>query len=1005
MVGFYINKSDGCNKIPLNDNLRITFRGLFPKNSEQEDEFLMENHNDSPVPHRGFAGLLFGLLRSAVFNVKEICKPDLNKRKSSKGFTSAANEPCGLSGRQYRQLHSLLNDPYIQKLIDNDYIANRDLEFFAYLDKDSFKQLNTLLSDTNIQKLLESQHITPILLCDAARLNENSFKRFEDLVKNDDVQKMLENGRNDATNLILAANLDEAHYKNFNCLLQNSDIKDLIQNDKIFASDIGELALLDETQHRRLNSLLKNDDIQSLLNKDKNNAGFLNDFARYDEVQYAQLNSLLKNPDIQGFLQDGKINVSILNDFARCDQVQFKHLNSLLPVCAANPEALKLIAEKAAKNEDLEPLIEHSEKLSKKISYEQILNLLELHKYLDTKDVLSLSPIQKIKIIELIKFVKSMFDIKDLFNKEEQQKISDLDERITRSLKYAITPVQVSLSDISEMMSGFFTDSEQSVKEILTSTDFTRFEKQGLPLEYSRKEFLDDLTSEFALLSEDEQNKITDKMEILPVKDSDGNIIGYDGIINLLKLSNSGAEGKILSLAQKFIKDNRVLTGECRTDRAMNALIGGMPEFINIIGKKQQNSQTPSSDIHALTLLQNAMKDTNFQSLSNKDKMCLKFAAIFLDIAKSENYEDKTQSDISALYARNIMEKYPFSESMKDRIFEIVREYGYFISNDRENVSVSHIASSFRRKNDYAIAKIIAKADSANAARDVSNPAKSDEQKQITNELETINSTGQLIFTSKIVKDSLIPVVRYNDREYKVIDFTKMTRGENLSKYGFAPDVTYDSARFFVHMTDDSSDMETVEALSNATYGGFLCASYISLNNKNSFFNKKIGVSLECDNVNIANAANHDQNSGFEKDFDLFGKIITGQDFKLSGYRKSFSDIIKSALNLNDKEYSEFYEVFAHKKYLTQIKDDDEYSTADKTLCGADIKKAIQCAQEYLFRETGYNEINLYNPKINALAAKVNSIDEIPTDFLDFAYKYRLPIYILGSAEKSTLPV
>lgn len=43
-----------------------------------------------------------------------------------------------------------------------------------------------------------------------------------------------------------------------------------------------------------------------------------------------------------------------------------------------------------------------------------------------------------------------------------------------------------------------------------------------------------------------------------------------------------------------------------------------------------------------------------------------------------------------------------------------------------------------------------------------------------------------------------------------------------------------------------------------------------------------------------------------------------------------------------------------------------------------------------------YNEINLYNPKINAFAAKVNSLDEIPEDFLNFAHEYNLPIYIFG---------
>lgn len=35
--------------------------------------------------------------------------------------------------------------------------------------------------------------------------------------------------------------------------------------------------------------------------------------------------------------------------------------------------------------------------------------------------------------------------------------------------------------------------------------------------------------------------------------------------------------------------------------------------------------------------------------------------------------------------------------------------------------------------------------------------------------------------------------------------------------------------------------------------------------------------------------------------------------------------------------------------------------------------------------------------KINAFAAKVNSLDEIPEDFLNFAHEYNLPIYIFGN--------
>ena len=42
------------------------------------------------------------------------------------------------------------------------------------------------------------------------------------------------------------------------------------------------------------------------------------------------------------------------------------------------------------------------------------------------------------------------------------------------------------------------------------------------------------------------------------------------------------------------------------------------------------------------------------------------------------------------------------------------------------------------------------------------------------------------------------------------------------------------------------------------------------------------------------------------------------------------------------------------------------------------------------------NEVNVYNPEIKAVVAKVNDFDEIEDDILDFAYENNLPILILG---------
>ena len=71
-------------------------------------------------------------------------------------------------------------------------------------------------------------------------------------------------------------------------------------------------------------------------------------------------------------------------------------------------------------------------------------------------------------------------------------------------------------------------------------------------------------------IPQEEQTQITRKLGITFTKDESGNIIGYDGIIDLSKLSNDGIEGNVLSLATKFIKENSIITGDSELDNAFN---------------------------------------------------------------------------------------------------------------------------------------------------------------------------------------------------------------------------------------------------------------------------------------------------------------------------------------------------------------------------------------------------------------------------------------------------
>ena len=191
--------------------------------------------------------------------------------------------------------------------------------------------------------------------------------------------------------------------------------------------------------------------------------------------------------------------------------------------------------------------------------------------------------------------------------------------------------------------------------------------------------------------------------------------------------------------------------------------------------------------------------------------------------------------------------------------------------------------------------------------------------------------------------------------------------------------------------------LEIVNNLQNPFREGLLCTSFVSIKNKSTYRDNKYGVSLECEQVNAVNAANHNQSSGCRKDLAAFSRIV-----KMAEFRTLIPDFIKARLNLTDKEYAELFVILQQRKYLSQLQNIGEVSVGNKKLSGTEIKEAILAANDEMINRDydemidSHNEANMYTPKVNAVVAKVDTIDEIPKELLDFAKKYNLPILILG---------
>ncbi len=615
----------------------------------------------------------------------------------------------------------------------------------------------------------------------------------------------------------------------------------------------------------------------------------------------------------------------------------------------------------------------------------------------------------KISTLLILTKMKSEFETKTGVE-EELAKINSLLNDLNKDLKQTIIPTDVTAEAKTAMFQGFFANNNPQLENTLATADFSKFAKEGIPLEYSRKEFLSDLCKTLEGLSEQQQTDILKRLGITPAES--GLAKGYDGIINVnndnleLDLTNP-TEAKVYEIANKFIRENSACTGDKALDEALNSLIKGMPEFINVIGKQQHETQEFSLDTHILKVLQEAVNNEKYQNLSNLDKTILKISTVLHDIAKQEGVVDEEHPMASALYARNILEKYSLPANMKDRVFELIKNHHWLEKYNTSEIDADYSAAMFRHKDDFKIAQIMAEADLKGVSNSFYNNHKEalNNIGEIGNSIDKINQTGQIVFISKIIKPDLMPSQEYNGQTYKVINFAQLPKDFDLSQYGFTPGTTPEALRLYVHMAHLTTNLEKVDILSDVANGGFLCASYISLNNKATYGNLRLGLSLETENVNIANASNVNQASGGFKNFEIFSKIITGDTTNgswenMSKYRNTIPNTIKQELNLTDEEYKLFYEQFAKLEYDTQIRDDKEYFIGSKIFKGADIKAAIIKADNNLFNESkNHNESNLYNPKINAVVAKYNSLDELAAeypDILEYAQRHNLAIYLLG---------
>ncbi len=548
-----------------------------------------------------------------------------------------------------------------------------------------------------------------------------------------------------------------------------------------------------------------------------------------------------------------------------------------------------------------------------------------------------------------------------------------------------------------------FISNNPETEDKIKSINIEEFCKSGLPLKYSRKNLIWDMNNLINGLDINDRQKLLNRACIEPYLSQGGEILSYEGFLSSDYLNkNDPLEKSLSDIIDKFTKKNEIISKNTDFNEKMNSLINFFPEYINFIGKssKQTNS---SVDIESIKLLQEVIKNPEYQNLSGEDKFILKLSSLLYIITKTEVDDNEINTRNMILFSKKILDKIKIHEKLKNRIFEQIKNKNWFEEFCSGKANASETALKFRTPTDYQIAQILyqsfIKASQQNLPEDFNQ-----RQKPIKESLEKFFSSGSVIIPSKIVNLSKVPEINHKGKIYKIIDISKIKEDEDMAKYGFLPDVKKRDLRFLTYFVPENFEIKNVlkriEFLIQARSDKIFSTSLVSCKNNKSIFSRKFGLVFDVENYNILNSFYMTQRSGFKKTLGEFAKNFNEKSTFRNYMKNGIIDYLEKIYGeLSDEDYTKIYKQIADKTSFGLIKD---INLGSKTIKKEDLIKAILSAQENLFDwdyEEGltFNEINLCKPQITSVLFKANAIEEISQEVLDFAHEKNLPIILFGN--------
>ncbi len=565
---------------------------------------------------------------------------------------------------------------------------------------------------------------------------------------------------------------------------------------------------------------------------------------------------------------------------------------------------------------------------------------------------------------------------------------------------------------ISQILASHYNKNTQFEDVLMCELDLIKqYGKNGLPLKYSRKDFIEDFNN--INCNQETKTAILKLFGATQITcDEAGNIVQFDGILMPEQLYGQVEyEKEAQQLLNKFLFENEIQTLNPELNKYLNLIIKAMPEFISVIGKQQHKTQNYSLDIHMLLALGYCILNPEYHDLAPSDRAVLKFCALLHDIGKKENIVDTGHQYLSSEYVDTISSKFFAHPEIKSRISEFVASHHWLAMYNTDNDTAPLVAFNFRRSKDFDMAKIMAQADlkavGAEFYDKLEYALKHDNLLLLLQSRAHLMSCVNLYFANSFVNKAKLKnhIQNYNGNNYCVIDLKKVNDDDDVSQFGFKYGTKKQDLKLCVHMVNpDEIDksLHTLKTIIKPSKPGVLSASLITPNLTRTYKNRKHGLMLSYNTCDILAAKDRNIYSGYRKSLTSILNSLTN-DPEMVKIRIRFTHELMNMLGFSDHEdwdylYAGFY--FDYLSKLTSIDDIDpeiEFKIEDVSFSGEDLINALKTLNDEFYDYNGslHNELLLYLPKIEGVISKSDDLSQLPQELLDFASENSLPIVLI----------